>query len=499
VDAGSGGCRAVVVDLHGRLVSSAARGWAYEVPADAQPMGKEFAPGEFWDTICEVTREAVREASDRSGDIVAVSTTSQREGTVFLDQDGQELYGGPNLDLRALVEGFEIDGECGSDVYQITGHAPSLLFAPAKLRWFQRNRPEVYERIAAVLSIGDWITYRLSGQIVGEASCVSDLGLVDVHQRCLSQRLFEMLELPDCFCPTLATSGALVGEVRPEAAEAVGLSPGTLVAVGGADTQCGLLGMGVKEEGEVGIVAGWSGSVQMVTTEPTIDQKGRIWTTCHALPGKWVLESNAQECGGAYRWVRELLFGSIDRDDEAYAEMDRLAGSVVPGAGGATAFIGPQAMDMSRMKVSLGGFIFPISPSVTGIEPGHLVRATMENICFAMRANCAQLEEISGVKAASIGLGGGLGKSDVLVQMLADILGKPVTCFEEPYATAAGTAMCAAVGAGDYADLAQAMVAMRPKHRSVEPEPETAGQYDALYEKWVGRARWLDDLLDHVG
>jgi autoinducer 2 (AI-2) kinase len=494
IDAGSGGGRALIMDVRGNLVSSACEGWTYEVPDDAGPMGKEFDAGEFWGIIGRLVKEAIRKAGVDPADIVAVSAASQRQGVVFLDRDGDELFAGPNVDIRAIIEGFTIDGECGDEVHRITGHAPSLIFTPAKLKWFQANRPDVYGRIDTVLAIADWIVYRLSGERVGEVSCASDLGLMDICTVEWSGHLMERLDLPQGVCPIIATAGTVAGTVTAAAAEQTGLLPGTPVVAGGGDTQCGLLGMGVKDHGQVGIVAGWSAVLQMVTAEPIIDVSGKIWSTCHALPGKWILESNAQETGGAYRWLRGLLFDESTADEDVYTLMDDLARGVAPGAEGVLAFIGPTWMDMKRLKPSVGGLLFPVTPTVTSVEKKHLVRAAIENICFAFKANYAQLESVSGQKVSDVSVGGGLAQSRVLTQMLADVLGMPVSSYGVHHVTSWGTAMCAAVGAGVYNDLDEAMSAMRPVSRVVEPDAEISPLYVDCYDKWLSTAKLLDEM-----
>jgi len=495
IDAGSSGGRALIFDLQGALISSTGREWTYNVPDDAGPMGKEFDPEEFWGYICQLIADAMAKGAVDPADIIAVSTSSQRQGVVFLDKMGRELYAGPNTDIRAIIEGFAIDGEFGKEVYEITGHAPSLMLCPAKLHWFKANRPDIYERIATVLSISDWVTYRLSGQRVGEVSCISSIGLVDVGELKGSSRLEEMLDLPSWVCPEMTTSGTHIGMITAEAAKQTGLAAATSVVVGGADSQCALLGMGVISEGQVGIVAGWSGSVQMVTSEPVIDPESRLWTTCHVLPERWILESNAQQCGGAYSWLRETLFSdSADDDDETYEIMERLAVESVPGAGGVLAFIGPAVMDMRRMRLSLGGFIFPVTPSITDIRREHLIRAALENLAFAFKANCVQLEEISKLKIREVKIGGGLAQSSCLVQILSDVLDMKVTAFDVRHVTSWGTAMCAAVGSSSYADFNEAIAGMMPKSRVVDPDPQRAQEYAEYYRKWLYTADWLDRL-----
>jgi len=500
IDAGSSGCRSLIIDLKGNLVSSASQEWSYDLTSpEIAPMGKEFSPRKFWDIICRLIRESIQKAEVAPVDIIAVSSASQRQGVVFLDKKGHELYAGPNTDIRAIMEGFAIDGEYGDEVYRITGHKPSLLFVPARLKWFQANYPRIYERITTALSIGDWVTFRLSGERVAEVSCVADLGLVDIHEVKWSDKLGERLQLSREVCPMIVIAGTRIGEVTSEAARKTGLSTGTAVVAGGADTQCGLLGMGIKDKGQVGILGGWSGAIQMVTTRAIIDPKGRLWSGCHALPRRWVLESNAQESGGAYRWLKGLLFGASDKPEDIYALMDSLAQEVPPGAGGMLAFIGPTVMDMSRLKPSLGGFIFPVTPSITAVERKHFVRAALENLAFAFKANCAQLEEVSRQKIKKVSIGGGLAQSRCLVKILSDVLGMPVTCFESPQVTAWGAAMCAAVGSGVYPDLKRAMVAMRPKSRVVEPDTQSGQEYAGYYERWLTTAKWLEDLYEKIG
>lgn len=492
IDAGSSGGRVLITDLRGHPVSSAQREWTYDTPAEVAPLGRELDPAEFWDIICQIIGEAIKKATIIPDEIIAISATSQRQGVVFLDKDGHELYAGPNIDLRALSEGVSIDSEFGSQVYRITGHIPSFLFTPAKLRWFKTNHPHTYERIATVLSISDWITYRLSGERVGEVSSDCDIGVVDIHELQWSQKLVEMLHLPRGISLEIVPAGTYVGAITPAAAEQTGLAPGIPVVMGGADTQCGLLGMEVKDEGQVGIVAGWSAPVQMVTAQPIIDSGGRLWAGCHVLAGKWILESNAGESGGAYQWLKELIFGKSTTD--IYALMDGLAQEAPPGTGGVLAFIGPRPADMSRLKPSLGGFIFPVTPTVANIERKHLIRAALENLCFAFKANCAQLEEVSKLRVKKVSIGGALAQSRCLVQMLSDSLDMPVASFEMPQVSSLGTAMCAAVGSGIYDDLEQAMEAMRPMPRVVEPDPQRAQEYTRCYRRWLSTAKWLEDL-----
>ncbi len=493
VDVGSSGVRSLIADLEGHPIAFAWQELSSDTPTDVSPIGRQYDPVALWDAVRQTTRKALAEAAAPADSITAVSAASLRLGVVFLDKDGNELYIGPNNDVRALVEGLTIDGECGPDVCRITGHMPSFLFTPARLRWFQANRPEIYQRIATVFSINDWILYRLCGERVGEISSSCDMGLVDVSRTDWSAELVEMLDLPRKIFPQMVNAGTRVGAVTSAAAEQTDLATGTPVVAGGADTQSGLLGMGVKNGGQVGIVAGWSAPVQMVTDKPMVDLKGRLWSCCHILPGKWVLESNAGETGRTYRWLHGITSDKAESKD-LYASLDRLAEEVSPGADGMLAFLGPKVMDMSHLGPFLGGFIFTITTSVTNIEKKHMARAALENLCFAFKANCDRLKEVTGLEMKDISIGGGLAQSGLLMQMLADTLGMPVATFDVAQVSAIGTAMCAAVGAGAYQSLEQAMEAMRPQPSIIEPDPQKTQDYAHYYARWRTTYKWLEDL-----
>jgi len=486
IDAGTRGVKCLIFDLKGILYASTYKEWSYD-SAPENPLAKEFQPSTFWESICEVTREAIQQGGINSEDIIAVSAAGQREGMVLLDKEGKEIYAGPNIDLRALGEGIAIDSEFGQRIYSLTGHLPSFLFAPAKLQWLKSNRPNVYSAISTLLAISDWVIYKLSGERVSEVSSACELGLVNLHSRQWSVELVDLLKLPSAIYPPLVKAGTKIGKVVPSAAEMTGLSTNTQVVLGGPDTQSGLVGMGVNGDGEVGIVAGWSAPVQMVIPYPYWDEKGRIWSSCHMLPLRWILESNLGETGGTLNWLKE-----VTRLD--YDEMDYQAQQVTPGAEGVLAFLGQDIMDITRLRLKKGGFIFPTPLSLWNIKEGHLIRAAIEGLCFALKANIAQLAEVFKAQPKGVMVGGGLIKSHCFTRLLADIIAMPIKISPLAEVTGLGVAMCASVGAGIYSNLSEAIDAMLPQQKVITPHPDTAYKYEEIYQGWLSTFKQLEEL-----
>lgn len=331
LDLGTSNAKALVATFTGVPLAVVTRRMPYLMPAKVSPLARQMSPQRLWRLIGELTQESLGQAGLSKGEVAAVGITCQRQGMALLDKNGRELYLGPSLDLRAVFEGAALDDRCREELYRTTGHLPSFFLAPAKLRWFQLHRPGVYQRISSVLALADWVAYRFTGELVCEQGLAGELGLLDIAQRTWAKGLLSSLGLRSDWFPPLMPAGRVVGRMTSSAAAAIGLAPGTPVTVAGPDTQCGLLGMGVLRPLEMGIVAGWSATAQMVTSAPTFDPAMQTWTGLHFLPGHWFMESNVGDAGNAYDRLKSLWFG---RARSAYEQMERQASGVAPGSEG---------------------------------------------------------------------------------------------------------------------------------------------------------------------
>ena len=280
----------------------------------------------------------------------------------------------------------------------------------------------------------------------------------------------------------LVEAGTLAGTVTARASAETGLPEGTLVAVAPADTQAGLLGLGVARENQVGIVAGWSVPIQMITPEAVMSPKAGVWTGCFPGSRKWVLESNLGDAGNSYGWLAKTLFGdAADR----YTEMDSVAAESPVGSDGAFAFLGPPRMDVNRLGMSLGGFLFPVPLTLGGTVREHLVRATLEAIAYAVKSNFRQVEGAAGTPAQSVALGGGMIRTKTWPKIVADVLDEEVMVSPTPEVTALGAYLCASTSLGEFASVEEAAQSVGPRLRSEQPDPVSSAEYTDLYERWT--------------
>ena len=489
LDAGTSGIRCHVCEPPSRIVFSSTGSWAYKTPEQDSPLLKEFEPEATWNTIRQLVGRSIQESNVPPQEIAAISVTSQRQGFAFLDQSERELYVGPNVDLRAVFEGGEIDEGLGEEVYHKTGHFPSFLFAPAKLRWFMEHRPLVYSKIDKVCTLGDWLSWKLSGTLVSETTLAGEAGLLDIRERKWCHSLLEELGVSSGLLPPLVSPGEMPTPLSRQLTLDWGLKQDTSVVIAGADMQCGLLGLGALTDGDVGIVAGWSLPVQMVTATPFFSNIHRTWVGNHVLPDKWVSESSAGNIGESYRWLKDLLFA--DRVD-AYQYMDSLAQGIPTGSEGASVFFGPPVLDMRKLGLASGGLVFPTPLSFTAPENGHLIRAALESYAYSAKASLERLKEVTGENARSIRIGGGMTLTNSFTNILADVLGRQVIVSQVPQVSALGAALCGVACIGNCSVSGQGG---KWSHlRTIDPDPIRSSEYHDLYEQWLLKSNALAEM-----
>ncbi|GIW44576.1 MAG: xylulokinase [Candidatus Binatia bacterium] len=480
LDAGTGSGKCLLFDAKGGLRARATEPWGYEVSPDPElPSVKWFSfdPEKFWEALCRCIQAALRQAQAEPGRIVGVAATSQREACVFLDASGKEVYAGPNLDARGFREGLEVLQSFGAErLYRVTGHSAPFIFPLARYLWYRKGGGPPVRRI---LMMNDWIHWRLTGEFVSEPSNATESMLFDVGSRTWSDEILNAFEIPRSILPELCQPGEQAGRVSREAAKRTGLLAGTPVFVGGADTQCSLLGAGVIEPGAAGATLGTTTPIQVVTERLCLDPDANLWAGCHVIPERWVLESNAGDTGDAYRWLIELLGGG-EEVEKARERLESAAAACSDPS--AVLFVGPSIFEIHRLALRRpGGILFPYPTLHVRPSAGELVRAFLESVGFALRANLEQLARVVGGALGQIVLSGGMTRNPTLVRIIADILDQPIFVARQAESAALGCAIL--VASQGQTDRMRALSRAWVQLDTVEPT-EGSQRYASRYATW---------------
>ena len=486
IDAGTTGVRCMIVDAKGKTPGISRTSWDYTTPPDLE-IAKDFNPSEFWKLVCSVVRGAIKNSGIKASELKAVATTSQRHGIVLLDSNGNELHGCPNIDARGAMTQYLIDESLGETYHEITGCWPPLMFAPSRLGWFEEEKPELHGKIAHLLPLCDWITFRLSGKYVTDTSSASATGFLDVRTGEWSEEVASALDIDLSILPEIRKVGEVVGEVTSKAEKECGLPKGIPVIMGGADTHCALLAS-ESRVGEITVIAGSTAPVMMILDNHLCVPDQKIWTGTHMKEGQWVLESNATLTGAVLEWAVKLLCEQAEDPvkcrKKTFENFDELVSGIPPGSGETFVTLGPSIMDCQQItNVKQAQMIFPqpAMPQIVPLNASRLIHAVLENVAFAVRGNIEQLEGYG--QSSVVKTIGGMSQSETWPQLLANVLKKPITTPVQSEGSLLGAAICAATGAGYYSSIdeaAKAMVRWRPAY---QPD-ERADLYDRYYSKW---------------
>jgi xylulokinase len=281
--------------------------------------------------------------------------------------------------------------------------------------------------------------------------------------------------LPRTIFPQVHNSAEVCGKLLPDAAAELGLNPGIPVAAGSADQPAQAVGNGLIEPGQGSVTLGTGGQVFVPLATPVFDSQGRLHTFCHALPSRWYLLGAMLSAGMALRWSRQVL----RCDQVSYRELDRMAESVPIGAEGLVFLpylVGERSPLMDpQARGTFAGLTLRH-------DTGHLIRAVLEGISYAMRQIIETIEETGVRMDRWVASGNGLG-STLWRQMVADTLNRPLLRGED-----ANSAERAGVGAAILGGIAADVLGGFKEAQSFAPRFDEVTQPDLTRVEAYDRA-----------
>jgi xylulokinase len=475
LDLGTSSVKALLMGEDGGALGDGSAPYPVRAP---RPGWAESSPEDWWSAVLEAADAAV---GRRGAEVKAIGLSGQMHGVVLTDALGLPLR--PAILWADARSGAELAGyrALDGDLRLRLANPPAVGMAGPSLLWLRDNEQDEYTSARWALQPKDWIRMRLTGDVGAEPSDASATLLYDLPADDWSYAAVEALGLRAELLAPLIPSAVVGGTLTGEAADELGLPEGLPVAAGAADTAAAMLGAGLLWPGPVQLTVGTGG--QIVTPKESPDPDPRFSTHLYrgALPGLWYSMAAIQNAGLALEWVRTVLGVSWE---EVYEE----AFAVPPGAGGVVFLPYLSGERTPRFDPGARGAWTGLGLDHTR---GHLLRAALEGVAFALREGLEALEGL-GITAPELRLAGGGasggpgGSGDPWQQLLADVLGRPLWLLREEIssvASARGAAFLAGLASGVYSAAEETLPLTPEPERSVYPG-EAGEDYVAAYERY---------------
>lgn len=483
-DTGTGGNKAVLCDLRGRVVHSVYRPYGLLYP---QPQWVEQDPDELWRVVAATSRQVIRESGVDPADILGVGVSAQMWNTLPVDGDGRPLTKMLSwLDLRSIEQAEQVtSGDMPAFLFQHTGNIPTAKDSIPKILWLKERMPEVWSQTAFLLDCKEYILFKLTGRIAIDWVGASVYFLFDPITRQWSREVCDKLGIPLEMLPPAFPCTEVIGEITPTAARQTGLKAGTPVVICAGDVATAQSGAGANQEGRVHLCIGTATWIGVSTSTFRNDPVKPFWGLNHIDPNKYIIAGEMETGGGALMWFRDTLGGeekrlAAERGRSSYDLLGSAAAGVAPGS---DKLIFLPWLSGERAPVldhyARGGFI----GLTMGHNKGHMTRAVMEGVAYHLRWICEAMEATGFQIDRFNAIGGGC-NSRVWVQIISDVTGRPIQIVKNHLeAGAVGAALAVAVGLGIYPgmDAVDDLVQIRAE---VRPDATLWPRYDGLYHEY---------------
>ena len=410
LDAGTSSMRGGIWDHTGVLL------WmhqaAYRVRS-AQGGRVEQDPRSFLSALEEIAAAAGACCREHGIELAGVGLASQRSSLIAVDENGGALRDAIMWqDKRSEPLCAAVDERY--DPYAVCGMRPTPVYTGPKILWLRQNEPDVFMSAYKFLGVHEYLLHRMTGRFVTDESVASRSCMLDLYTRRWSPRLLEAFGAPPEKLCEIVPPGAICGETAPDFTALLGQPRALPVVSAGGDQQCAALGLGVTRACALSINCGTGAYVAAQAQSPVLDPRKDVICNCSALPGAYVLEASTMASGMVYDWFVHAVCQSTD-----YQSADAGAAASPPGAGGVLALPDLMGRGMPAWDGAARGVFYNIGFHTTR---GDLARAVLEGLAAGLCA-CVELMRAAGVDPAEAVCSGGLSKSPLFVQILADMTG----------------------------------------------------------------------------
>lgn len=469
VDLGTSAVKLLLMDEKGGIKKIVSKEYDLYFP---HPGWSEQKPEDWYSQSMEGIKELISEC-DKS-QVAGISFGGQMHGLVVLDENDDVIR--PAIlwnDGRTQKETDYLNNEIGKDkLSEYTANIAFAGFTAPKILWMRENEPDNFNKIKKIMLPKDYLAYKLSGTFCTEYSDASGMLLLDVQNKCWSKEMLDICGIREEQLPGLYESYEVVGNLKPEIAEELGLGTDVKVIAGAGDNAAAAVGTGTVGDGQCNISLGTSGTIFISSKTFGVDQYNALHSFAHA-DGNYHLMGCMLSAASCNKWWMDEILKTKEYAKEQ-EEIVKLGENQV--------FYLPYLMgersphnDPSARAAFIG-----MSMDTTREE---MTQAVLEGVAFGLR-DSLEVARSLGIKIERTKICGGGAKSPLWKKIIANVMNLKVDVIESEEGPGYGGAMLAAVGCGEYGSVQEAADQLVKVVDTVEPDDKLVAKYEAKYQQF---------------
>ncbi|GIN72569.1 gluconate kinase [Bacillus sp. J14TS2] len=478
IDLGTTSVKAVLFDTKGQFVAEAERLNTFYYPSADWA---EQDPDEIEESARITLKEVIEKGKIAEERLVAVGFSCAMHSLICVDERYQPLSkmiiwsdGRSNRQAEQLKKGS------GKQLFLKTG-APIHPMTPfLKLLWMKETEDEAYQKAAYYISMQEYLIEKWFGERIIDYSMASATGLLNIENVAWEEEALKLVGIRREQLSKIVSPTTRLPHLKKEIADEIGVSDELPFVIGAADGQLANLGDGAISPGEVAISAGTSGAIRQFISGAAVNESEETFT--------YLFTKNSSIIGGAtnnggitLQWLKDLLDYKGPLEDLLHE-----AEAIAVGAEGLIfhPYINGERAPLWNQRAKGNFYGFTI-----GHKRAHLVRAVLEGIVLNLFQIGQSLEKLAG-PPKKICVNGGLTKSSLWVQILADVFAQEIHLSDTPYSAAWGAAWTALVGVKKV-DSFEEIKDNLPAGKVVQPNLTRHEQYKSIFKKYERLAKDL--------
>ena len=469
VDLGTSAVKLLLMDEKGKIHNIVSKEYPLSFP---HPGWSEQNPQDWKEQSLAGIKELIADA-DKS-QIAGISFGGQMHGLVVLDENDEVIR--PAIlwnDGRTTKETDYLNEVIGKDkLSKYTANIAFAGFTAPKILWLKEQEPENFAKINKIMLPKDYLAYVLSGVHCTDYSDASGMLLLDVQHKCWSKEMLEICNVKEEQLPTLYESYEVVGNVKPEIAEELGIPASVKVIAGAGDNAAAAVGTGTVGEGRCNISLGTSGTIFISSKKFGVDEHNALHSFDHA-DGYYHLMGCMLSAASCNKWWMDEILKTKEyaKEQEQICKLGENNVFYLPYLMGERSphndpkaratFIG-MTMDTTREDMT---------------------QAVLEGVAFGLR-DSLEVARSLGIQIERTKICGGGAKSPLWKKIVANVMNLKVDVIESEEGPGYGGAILAAVGCKEFASVEEATEKLVKIVDTVEPDAELVAKYEERYQKF---------------